>query len=302
MPSNFFDAGWKVTNLIDTKQALEKIGIKDDSVLKTVTPHSTSKLTIQMLGKLSEAFATTEKYPDEKEINKFIRENVYFDRSIRAPMEAQAREIRSEYPGIQVKQLQDSFMTIWRFIIHNKIKTLRQNQLANIENLPKSDKPQIEGLRQNQSEQILNQMPHLLKIPFAQIPNATPPPQNGSEQNPNRPPQVPYLRLVPVPNAATPPPQNASQYSPNRIPGIAQIRHSQDLNTPSPLQLPQIRLVSIPNPAPLPQSPQTGSDQDSNVLPRWRETPSHQEQNASPKWADQSPNGSPQWRTPSRSQ
>ena len=38
MPSNFFDTGWKVTNLIDTEQALEKIGIKDDSVLKTVTP------------------------------------------------------------------------------------------------------------------------------------------------------------------------------------------------------------------------------------------------------------------------
>jgi hypothetical protein len=36
MPSNFFDTGWKVANLTDTKQALEKIGIKDDSVLKTV--------------------------------------------------------------------------------------------------------------------------------------------------------------------------------------------------------------------------------------------------------------------------
>lgn len=255
-----------------------------------------------MLGKLSEAFAKTEKYPDDKEIDKFIRENVYFDRSIRAPMEAQAREIRIEYPGIQVKQLQDSFVTIWRFIIRNKIKTLRQNQLATVENPPKSDQSQMEGVHRNGSEQISNEMPHLLKIRVTQTPNPTPPPQNGSEQAPHLRPQVPQLRLAPIPNAATPQLQNVFRYSPSRIPGIEQIRQSQDLKTPSPLQLPQTRLAPIPRPVPPPESPQIGSHQDLNLPSRLDEIPSQQEQNASPNEADQSPNGSPRRRTPSQSQ
>lgn len=242
-----------------------------------------------MLGKLSAAFATKEKYPDEKEIDKFIRENVFSDRSIRAPMEAQGREIRKEYPGIQIKQLQDSFMRIWRFIVRNEIKTL-QSQHAVVDS--NSDQPQLESPRQSESEQISNQMPPVLKILVTQIPNVTPPPPNGSGQTQNRLPPIPQLRLAPIPDAATAQPQNASQHNPDRIPGIAQIFHSEDL---SPIQLPQVRLAPIQKPALLPQSPQRGPHLDPNV-------PSQQVRNASPNWSDQSSNRSPQLRTPSRSQ
>ena len=62
---------------------------------------------------------------------------------------ARRAQVREEYPGIEVKQVQDSFLMVSKFGNDNEIKTIRQSQVSKVENNPiKSDLPQIEGLHQ----------------------------------------------------------------------------------------------------------------------------------------------------------
>jgi hypothetical protein len=78
--------------------------------------------------------------PEEKDIEKFIRVNVYTDRLVRASMDLKTLALRNEYPNVQTWELRDWFLNMWKKIIEFKIKELRQKQCI----LPQSEKEHTE--------------------------------------------------------------------------------------------------------------------------------------------------------------
>jgi hypothetical protein len=119
MTTKINDDTWRPNSI---KEALAELGRSDDGFVLFVTHLTHLPLTIQVEGKISEWMCRTPpgdrpESVDIRDVQTFIRQELYTQLFVRAGMDAKAVDIQIIYPKIAKRQIKEWFMCLWCYVV-----------------------------------------------------------------------------------------------------------------------------------------------------------------------------------------
>jgi hypothetical protein len=119
MTSKINDDTWRPNSV---KEALAELGRSDDGFVLFVTHLTHLPLIIQVEGKISEWMCKNPpgqrpETVDIRDVQTFIRQELYTQLFVRAGMDAKAVTIQAVYPEVERRQIREWFMCLWCYVV-----------------------------------------------------------------------------------------------------------------------------------------------------------------------------------------